>query len=150
MCGGKSLFDQWRLIVKSLQWRHNERDGVSNYQPHDWLFNRLFRRISKKTSKLRVTGLCVGNSPVTGEFPTQRASNAENVPIWWRHHVICVPLVPKLSNLQQKNSTDQYSHGARWLYFFTSRIPVNGPRSHCDVTGRIVTWWRHQMETFSA
>ena len=46
----------------------------------------LFRRRSKKTSKLRVTGLCEGNSPVTGEFPAQRASNAENVSIWWRHH----------------------------------------------------------------
>ena len=29
--------------------------------------------------------LCAGNSPVTGEFPAQRASNAENVSIWWRH-----------------------------------------------------------------
>ena len=45
---------------------------------------------SKKTSKLRVTGLCEGNSPVTGEFPAQRASNAENVSIWWRHHVTMV------------------------------------------------------------
>ena len=44
---------------------------------------------SKKTSKLRVTGLCEGNSPVTGEFPAQRASNAENVSIWWRHHANC-------------------------------------------------------------
>ena len=35
---------------------------------------------------LRVTGLCEGNSPVTGEFPTQRVSNAENLSIWWRHH----------------------------------------------------------------
>ena len=26
-----------------------------------------------------------GNSPVTGEFPAQRASNAENVSIWRRH-----------------------------------------------------------------
>ena len=48
--------------------------------------NRWFWRRSKKTSKLCVTGLCVGNSPVTGEFPTQMASNAENVSIWWRHH----------------------------------------------------------------
>ena len=40
----------------------------------------------KKTSKLRVTGLCVGNSTGTSEFPSQRASNAENVSIWWRHH----------------------------------------------------------------
>ena len=52
------------------------------------------RRRSKKTSNPRVTGLCEGNSPVTGEFPTQRASNAENGSIWWRHHVTEVnPLV---------------------------------------------------------
>ena len=44
----------------------------------------------KKTLKLCVTGLCVGNSPVTGEFPAQMASNAENVSIWWRHHVLIV------------------------------------------------------------
>ena len=44
------------------------------------------RRRSKKTSKLRVPGLCAGNSPVTGEFPAQRASKAENVSIWWSHH----------------------------------------------------------------
>ena len=67
---------QWCI---SLQWRHNEPDGVSNQQPHDCLFNRLFRRRSKKTSKLRVTGLCAGNSPGTGEFPAQIASNPKNV-----------------------------------------------------------------------
>ena len=27
-----------------------------------------------------------GNSPVTGEFPAQMASNAKNIFIWWRHH----------------------------------------------------------------
>ena len=70
----------------TLQWRHNERDGVSNPQPHDCLLNRLFRHRSKKTSKFRVTGLCEGNSPVTGEFPSQRPVNAVNVSIWWRHH----------------------------------------------------------------
>ena len=41
---------------------------------------------SKKTSKLCVTGLCAGNSPVTGECPAKMTSNAENVSIWWRHH----------------------------------------------------------------
>ena len=46
-----------------LRWRHNDHDGVSNHQPHGCLLNRLFRRRSKKTSKLRVTGLCAGNSP---------------------------------------------------------------------------------------
>ena len=72
----------------SLRWRHNGRDSVSNHQPHDCLLNRLFRLRSKKTSKLRVTGLCAGNSPGTSEFPAQMASYAENVSIWWRHHVI--------------------------------------------------------------
>ena len=70
----------------TLQWRHNGCNGVSNPQPHDYLLNHLFGCRSKKTSKLRVTGLCVGNSPGTGEFPTQMASNTENVSIWWRHH----------------------------------------------------------------
>ena len=70
----------------ALQWRHNGRDGVSNHQHHDCLLNRLFRRRSKKTLKLCVTGLCAGNSPATGEFPAQMANNAENVSIWWRHH----------------------------------------------------------------
>ena len=46
------------------------------------------RRRSKETSKFRVTELCVGNSPETGEFPTHRASNAENVSIWWRYLTI--------------------------------------------------------------
>ena len=73
-------------LGSSLQWRHNGRDSVSNHQPLHCLLNRLFRRRSKKTSKLRVTGLCAGNSPGTGEFPAQMASYAENVSIWWRHH----------------------------------------------------------------
>ena len=70
----------------ALQWRHNGRDGVSNHQPHHCSLNRLFRCRSKKTSKLRLIDLCAGNSPVTGEFPAQMTSNAENLPIWWRHH----------------------------------------------------------------
>ena len=71
----------------SLQWRYNERDGISNHRRLDCLLNRLFMRRSTKTSKLCVTGICEGNSPVTGKFPAQRASDAENVSIWWRHHV---------------------------------------------------------------
>ena len=50
-----------------LLWRHNGHYGVSNHQPHERLLNLLFRRRSEKTSKLRVTGLCVRNSPVN--FP---------------------------------------------------------------------------------
>ena len=73
-------------IKCSSQWRHNGRDAVSNHLPHDCLLNRLFRRKSKKTSKLHLTGLCEGNTSVTGEFPGQKASSAENFSIWWCHH----------------------------------------------------------------
>ena len=59
---------------------------VSNHQRLDCLFSRLFKRRSKKTSRFRVTRLCEGNSPVIGEFPTQMASKAVNVSIWWRHN----------------------------------------------------------------
>ena len=38
------------LTWYSSQWRHNERRGISNHQPHDCLFNRLLRRRSRKTS----------------------------------------------------------------------------------------------------
>ena len=60
---------------------------ASNHRCLDCLINPLFRRRSKKTSKPRVTCLCEGNSPVTGEFPAQRASNAENISSWWRHYM---------------------------------------------------------------
>ena len=67
-------------------WCHNGHDSVSNHQPHNCWLKPLFRRRWKKTSQLRVTGLCVGNSPGTGEFPAQMAIKAENISIWWRHH----------------------------------------------------------------
>ena len=86
MHGQQHLFSTAEELFLSLLWRHKGLDGVSDHQFHECSLNRLSKRRSKKTSKLRVTGLCVGNSPVTGEFPAQRASNAENVSIWWRHH----------------------------------------------------------------
>ena len=77
---------RWRLRSPAsrlfIQWRN----GVSNRQPHGCLLNHSFRCRQKNTPKLRVTGLCVGNSPVTGDFPAQMSSNAENVFIWWRLH----------------------------------------------------------------
>ena len=76
----------YHFCSEALQWCHNGCNGFSNHQPHHCLLNRLFGRRSKKTSKPCVTGLCVGNSPVTGEFSTQMDSNTENVSIWWSHH----------------------------------------------------------------
>ena len=74
------------LQAQPLRWRHNGHNSVSNHQPHDCLLNSLFRRRSKKTSKLRVTEHWAVNSPGTGDFPAQMASYVEIVSIWWRHH----------------------------------------------------------------
>ena len=79
----------WSHLLHSSgtpQWRHDERDGISNHRRLHCLLKCWFRRRPKEISKLCVTGLCVGSSPVTDEFPAQRDSNAENVSIWWRHH----------------------------------------------------------------
>ena len=57
-------------MILTLQWRHKELGGVWNHQPHDCLLTYSFRRRSSKTSKLRVTGICEGISPVS---------------IWWCH-----------------------------------------------------------------
>ena len=58
----------WRHRV-ILQWHYYMPDGASDHRRLDYLLNRFFRCGSKKTSKLRVTGLCEGNSSVTGELP---------------------------------------------------------------------------------
>ena len=81
-CGKSNTRIRFTQTTIPLLWRHNGRSGVLNHQHRDCLFRRSFRHRSRKTSKLRVTGLCVGNSPVTSEFPAQMASEAENVSIW--------------------------------------------------------------------
>ena len=82
----------WRICLKSVfviclsrtsQWCHNGLDSVSNHQPHDCLHSRLFRRRSKKAS-------------MTGEFPAQMASNADNVSIWWRHGRLTLNVTGKI------------------------------------------------------
>ena len=44
----------------------------------------------RKQQSSALLAICARNSPVTGEFPAQRASNAENVSIWWRHHIMTI------------------------------------------------------------
>ena len=74
-----TLTSQW------AQWRLKS--------PASGLFIQLFIQVQVKENirKLRVTGLCVENPPGTGEFSAQKASNADNVFIWWRHHVVMKP-----------------------------------------------------------
>ena len=89
----------------TLHWRHNERDSVSNRRRLHCLLNCWFRRESKKTSKLRITGLCIGNSPVTGEFPAQKAS----MRVVSFDDVIINQILIKLDFSQQGFSWDSFS-----------------------------------------
>ena len=76
---------QWAIPIP-LPLRHNERHGVSNHRRLDCLLNRLFRRRSKITTKLRVIGLCEGNQPATSEFPAQRVRKCFSLMMSsWRH-----------------------------------------------------------------
>ena len=67
------------------------------------------RRRSKKALKLRVTGLCEGNS-LTDEVPAQKSSNGENVSSWWRHHGLSLRIL-----LHWSNPTEIYLIGASEL-----------------------------------
>ena len=67
------------VAVCTLQWRHNERHWVSNHRHFDCILiacSGADQRIHQHSALLAF---------VTGEFPAQKASNAENVSIWWRH-----------------------------------------------------------------
>ena len=82
-----SLLEVWSW------WRHKMHycDGImgtmaSQITSLTIVYSTVHSGRSKKTSKLRVTGLCAWNSPVTGDFPAKMASKSENVSIWWRHH----------------------------------------------------------------
>ena len=114
----------------SSQWRYNECHGTSNHRHVHCLPNRLFRRTSKKISKLP----CEGNPLVTGGFPSQRASNAENVWIWWRHHVT------KFSSLAAQEVVKMITSNTVKMTIFPFQL----------MGWRNIAWWRHQMETFSA
>ena len=154
----KTKLASWQLQDFSLRWRHNELDGVSDHQPHDCLLNRLFGCRSKKTSKLRVAGLCAGNSPGTGEFPAQMASNAENVSIWWRHHVCFGSLRvidgPGWCHIQYNWWRLEDVCGLGYYEMSCQETPLRAPalcvKNLTFVLVVALPSWRHQMETFSA
>ena len=67
-----------RGLNMSLQWCHNEPDGISYHWLLSCFLSHLFQRRSKRTSKLCVTGLCEGNPPVTSGFPLTKDQWCEN------------------------------------------------------------------------
>ena len=79
-----------RCMISGKIWHYNDvimNAMASQITSLTIVYSTVYSGIGKKKkTKLRVTVLCAGNSPVTGEFPAQRVSNAENVSIWWRLH----------------------------------------------------------------
>ena len=67
-------------MEEALQWCHMS-NNVSDHQPLECLFNRLFGITSKKHHRSALLALCEGNPPVTYRFPSQRVNNAENISI---------------------------------------------------------------------
>ena len=115
-----------RTRSESLHWCHNDHDGVSNHQPHGCLLNRLFRRRSKKKNKSpRHWPLC-WEFTATGEIPAQRASYAENVSIWWRHHMVdCFPIVSWYVKHIALKCIGSFESCMAWWYYFD--LSITGP-----------------------
>ena len=120
-----------------LQWHHNEPNVASNHQSHDCLLNHLFRRRSKKTSKPHFTGLCEGNSPVTCEFPAQRASNVDNVSFWWYHH-------GKLFSSFLRYWSSHHCHDS---IMTKNAVKFNVINHHCKLTTRLFQYITNEDST---
>ena len=119
------------IASTAFGWRHNGSDGVPNHRRLDCLPNRLYRRRSKKTPKLRVTGLCEGNPPVTGGFLSQRVSNAENVSILWRHH-------GEHDCTGEQSGTETLPHSSLWWASHrVTRVKIDLP---VTITSRHITY----------
>ena len=98
------LYHNLQWISAYCDWRGNLERHKVWFHYNDVIMNTISSQITspaivyqtvrsgpdqrKHQSSIRVTGLCAGNSPGTGEFPIQMASNAANVSIWWRHHAM--------------------------------------------------------------
>ena len=110
----------------ALEWRHHECDAASNHRRLGCVLNRLFRDRSKKTSKIRLTGLCDGKSPVTGEFPIQKkAVTRKMLP---SDYVIMVRLYESLPCIWLLNIQNAYSPNRPRVYFY------------CQISIMIRTW----------
>ena len=117
----------WCIVILSLHRRHRERNGVSNHRRLDCLLHRLFRRRSKKTSKLRVTGVCEGNPSVTDGFPhkgpvTRKMFSFDE----WRHY-----------DYGDQQLLNMYARGHLWYYPRVSKFH-NDNYSSVNVIKRII------------
>ena len=158
----RAHYDVTVMILLHYIFTHMELDLGWNTGYFDCLLNSLFRRRSNKTSKLRVTSYYEENPPLTVGFPSQRASNAENVSIWWHHHgkyksnvLLCLRgnhnllsdckyIHTKFIVMQQYTHTHTHAHiqtltKITYIQIYTVNIPIKKYLVHdIDITKIII------------
>ena len=101
---------------------------------------------------LSSASLVLGGCPLmTVGFRSQRASNAEIVSIWWRHHAQIYPFLMRLWFMPHDSLIFAWGSPTLFVLIMSlfSQIGIdfwplcwhNQPR---------MTWWRHGLETFPA
>ena len=107
--------------------------------PASRLFTPPFIQVQiKKIAKVRVTCLYTGNSPVTGESPAQRASNAENVR--WRHH-------DRRAVIRYEGVTivlQTYNPDGMWSYFEIWISELDIQKQFATIRHKFLQWNRFQ------
>ena len=134
---GYVVYTKITSLQLPLHWRYNDHDGVSNHQPHGCLLNLLFRRWSKKTSKLPVTGLCVGNSPGPVNSPHKGPVTRKMFPF---DDVIMSPqnITEVYSEVMKRNAV--YSDHNAYCNVFLDCIP-SFSQIHCSIRFKFITMW---------
>ena len=123
-----------------LHWRHNGCDCVPNHQPYDCLLNRLFRRRSKKISKLRVTGLCEGNSPGTGNSPHKWPVTPKMFPFY--------DVIMPRTNWMPFHGRHFEMHFGEWKFMYYDLIQIvptfvpKGPFDNNSILVQVIAWRR--------
>ena len=108
------------MHARGITMTSHERHIQSKHRSFDWLFNRLCGPTSRKHRSLHYWPFVRGIHQWPGEFPAQRASNAEKADIWWRHH-------GRHSTTRQRLPY-KYGDVMTWMRFVKSinRSPVAG------------------------
>ena len=120
-----------------LQWRHNDHDGVSNHQPHGCLLNRLFRRRSKKTSKLafvwgihRDRWISHTKGQLRGKYfhlmTSSRVYESAKIPGVFNHsHLLCMSRMYMYISQNKESSLEMKQRNIHWTFWVVVYIEIN-------------------------
>ena len=101
--------------------------SIQNHQLLDFLFTTLYQFTQRKHQSSALLAFCAGNPPVTSSIPTQRASNAGSVSMWWHHHRINAKIMNNFRNCKL----------LKWM-----------PRIH-TANSKLSNYFKHQVKIWS-